>query len=211
MGLGHREESPLSKESLLPPLTPLSSAANMRSFHTQASTHDQSRSRACASCVATFGTPDASLSLCLLMSLTLPPSCLPSLGGALLTPLFHGIRLVTQSALGHLRYCEGSDSCPRSLRGQVSPLTAPHLPIVPSPTTQCAPISLTATSAYRAGSELHLGIAGSPQHNAESSSLSYGPTVRLRLLPTPPRSCALRRSYLRLRSCGKLRHGLAPC
>jgi hypothetical protein len=46
------------------------------------------------------------------------------------------------------------------------------------------------TSAFRASP---LGVAGSPQLPAESSSFAYGPTVRLRLLPTSPRG---RRSYL---------------
>src|SRR5207245_6085321 len=43
----------------LPPLTPFSSAANMRSFHTDASTHLQSLLWASAPCVATSGTPGA--------------------------------------------------------------------------------------------------------------------------------------------------------
>ena len=87
----------------MPPLTPLPSAANMRSFHTQASTHDQSRSCACASCLASFGTDDASLSLCLLMNLPLPPSCLPSLCAALLTALYHD--LLARNLIGSLITC----------------------------------------------------------------------------------------------------------
>ena len=60
-----------------PPLTPFSSAANMRSFHTEASTHDQSLLWASAPCVATCGTPGAWLSLCFVVKLTLPPSYPP--------------------------------------------------------------------------------------------------------------------------------------
>ena len=41
------------------------------------------------------------------------------------------------------RYHEGSDSCAAHLRAQVSPLTSPHLPVVPSPTTWAAWSSLT--------------------------------------------------------------------
>ena len=75
-------------------------------------------------------------------------------------------------SVDHLQYCEGSDSCPRSLQGQVSPLIAPYLPIVPSPTTQCAPLPLSATTAYRAASGLRHRIAGSPQHNAEFGAIT---------------------------------------
>jgi hypothetical protein len=35
-------------------------------------------------------------------------------------------------------------------------------------------------------SRLRLSLAGSPRDYAESGSCSYGPTVRFRLLPTPP-------------------------
>src|SRR5438445_5962384 len=61
----------------LPPLTPFASAANMRSFHTEASTHLQSLLWASAPCVATSGTPGALLSLCFVVKLTLPPSYPP--------------------------------------------------------------------------------------------------------------------------------------
>jgi hypothetical protein len=59
------------------------------------------------------------------------------------------------------------------------------------------------------------GIAGSPQLSAESSSFTYGPTVRLRpACAEHGRQVALhaasgRRSYLRLRSCGLLRPACA--
>ncbi len=51
----------------------------------------------------------------------------------------------------------------------------------------------SSTSSTRFG--LRHTLAGSPQHPAESGSSSYGPTVRLRLLPTPPRDDAVTFSY----------------
>jgi len=44
-------------------------------------------------------------------------------------------------------------------------------------------------------SGLRHGIAGSPQLSAESSSFTYGPTVRLRLLSTPPHGDAVTFGY----------------
>src|SRR3989338_9997494 len=67
----------------LPPFTPLPSADNMRSVQTEASTHDQSRSGVSAACIALSGTSAAWV--CFVLSFTLPPSCLPSLGAALLS------------------------------------------------------------------------------------------------------------------------------
>ena len=46
-----------------------------------------------------------------------------------------------------LRYHEGSDSCTRPPQAQVSPLTSPHLPVVPPPTTWAAWSSLPTTPA----------------------------------------------------------------
>jgi hypothetical protein len=57
----------------------------MRSFHTEASAHDQSRPLASAPCIAAFGTAGASLTLYLDSDFTHPPSYLPSLGAALLS------------------------------------------------------------------------------------------------------------------------------
>jgi hypothetical protein len=68
--------------SYLPPMTPLPSAANMRSFHAEAFTHDRSRSWVTAPCIVPSDTNSASLSLCLCVKLTHPPSCLPSLDAA---------------------------------------------------------------------------------------------------------------------------------
>jgi hypothetical protein len=48
------------------------------------------------------------------------------------------------------------------------------------------------TSGFRASP---FGVAGSPQLPAESSSFTYGSTVRFRLLPTPPHGDAVTFSY----------------
>jgi len=64
----------------------------MRSLHTVASTHDQSWSWLCAPCVALSSTTGAWLSLCHDLSLTLLPSCLPSLFAVLLPALLAALR-----------------------------------------------------------------------------------------------------------------------
>ena len=80
---------------------------------------------------------------------------------------------------------------------QVSLLHVSGLPTLPSPTTWLGPvIALTRNpSASRASRSrrfgLHPWLAGSPSGPAESSSLSYGRVVRLRLLSTLPRGNAV--------------------
>src|SRR5690606_35193862 len=49
--------------------------------------------------------------------------------------------------------------------------------------------------AYAVCSRLRLESADSPQHSAESGSLSYGPPVRLRLLSTSPHGDAVTFDY----------------
>src|SRR5262245_37076037 len=101
-----------------PPLTPFSSAANMRSLHTVASTHVQSRPWAFAPCLALAGTPGASLALCLGISLTLLPPCLPSLNAAFLSaPLAAYHRSGTMKALTPppLTYRSRSPRLPRHI------------------------------------------------------------------------------------------------
>jgi len=82
--------NPCARKSIsyLPLMTPLTSAANMRSLHFEASTHDQSRPRVSALCVVLSDTGNALLSLYLCVEFTYPPSCLPSLGAVLLPALF---------------------------------------------------------------------------------------------------------------------------
>src|SRR5690606_20366417 len=52
-----------------------------------------------------------------------------------------------------------------------------------------------AIPAYAVCSRLRLESADSPQHSAESGSLSYGPPVRLRLLSTSPHGDAVTFDY----------------
>ena len=59
----------------------------------------------------------------------------------------------------------------------------------------CSHIALSATAACTMISRLHPNVGGSPTHPAESSSLSCGPAVRFRLLPTPPHGDAVAFSY----------------
>jgi len=96
----------------------------------------------------------------------------------------------------HVQYYEGSDSCfpsPRdtglpiyfdssSCRSVSNHVMPPH-------------IALSVTSAYAAISGLRHFSAGSPEHPAESSSSSYGPTFHLGLLPTPLHSDAVAFDY----------------
>jgi len=91
-----------------------------------------------------------------------------------------------------LRYYEGSDFLWSHPLQRVSPVISRSLPTVPSPTTPWAP--LLALARYPSPEEVHRlyagfrlrhFLAGSPTHQAESSSSSYGPAVHLQLLPTP--------------------------
>ena len=79
---------------------------------------------------------------------------------------------------------------------QVSPLIALDLPIVPSPSTPCGPaVVLAAMTTRQVCFRLRLRDAGSPPPDAESGSLTYGPIVRLQLLPSPPRGDAVTFGY----------------
>src|SRR5690606_441245 len=78
----------------------------------------------------------------------------------------------------------------------ISPLQTSHLLDVPSSNTwRCPHIALSAIPAYAVCSRLRLESADSPQHSAESGSLSYGPLVRLRLLSTSPHGDAVTFDY----------------
>ena len=83
-----------------------------------------------------------------------------------------------------------------------------NLPAVPSPTTRCRPRLFGLVSQPRLTARvasypspgpgrlgLRLSLAGSPRQLAESSSLAYGPAVRLRLLSTSPRGDAVTFDY----------------
>ena len=94
-------KSPISaKKAFVASSDAVASAAHMPSFHTEASTHIHFPARVSAPCLALAGTADASLSLCLSVKLTHPPSCLPSLGAALLSALLAAVhRCGTMKAL----------------------------------------------------------------------------------------------------------------
>ena len=94
-------KSPISaKKAFIASSDAVASAAHMPSFHTEASTHVHFPARMSAPCLALTGTADASLSLCLSVKLTHPPSCLPSLGAALLSALLAALhRCGTMKAL----------------------------------------------------------------------------------------------------------------
>jgi len=133
-------EQPLCREqdiSYLSPVTPLSGASNMRSLHSEASAHDRLGPFASAPCLTLTGTAGAgpcsrrgSHAIHLPISLPSERFCFPPFQ-----------RVTSQ------RYYEDSDSCSGSPTAQVSPLTSPHLLVVPSPTTEAAWPSLTTTPA----------------------------------------------------------------
>src|SRR5215470_7873393 len=110
-----------------PPLTPFSSADTMRSVHTEASTHDQSR--ASAPCLVLADTAGALP--CLIAEFPSPPSCpaFPRCGFAVRTS--HGLRrcgtmrALTPAALAHARQVSLLPSlCLRASRPQ--PRCAPE-------------------------------------------------------------------------------------
>jgi len=172
--------------SYLPLMTPLSSAANMHSFHPEASTHARYGPFVSAPWLTLTGTTDAWLcSRCGSHASTfLSPfprrgfAFRPSRGfhrfGTMetLTPA----PLTTHSA-GLPAYC-ASPSC-RSVSNHVG-LPDHRLP----PRQRDQRVSDFAPSEQARRST-----------PAESSSLSYGPTVRLRLLSTPLRADAVTFSY----------------
>ena len=122
------------------------------------------------------------------------PASLPCTGLSY-SPRYHGIRRGTQSALGHLQYCEGSDSYVRHLGRR-----SPRLPRQTIPSFRLQPRRVPR---YRLLPRQRIGLLpgfalesqARRNTSAESSSSSYGPTVRLRLLPTPPRGDAVTFDY----------------
>lgn len=109
----------------------------------------------------------------------------------------------------YLRYYEGSDSCNPSPGLAGLPIYC-DLPSCRSTSNHvmCPYIAFTATAACTMIFRLHPNVGGSPAHPAESSSSSCGPTVRFRLLPTPPHGDAVAFSY---GTVAMHRHGLTPC
>ena len=168
----------------MPPFTPCSRAAGIRSLHTSGSTqaHRARMSPACLA-VSAGGTDAGTVSFG--TSLTSSTFLRPFAPRAL--PRF----ITTMDALTPDRL---------SADGQVSLIHARILPIVPPPTTPCRPrLALTrypsADGLPVSGSGLRHFPAGSPRHKAESRSSSCGPIIHLLLLPTPPRDDAVAVGY----------------
>ena len=188
------------KKALICLLDAVSSAANMRSLHTVASIHGQSRPWISAPCLTLAGTADAWLSLCPVMSLTPLPSCLPSLGAVLLPALLAGFfsRCGTMKALTPAQLTDRA--------GLPTYLATPSCRSV-SNHVNCRIIAYHHASVTR-------GFRTSPWNRRLAAVLRRIEFVCLRTNSSPPvalHPASRRRSYLRLRSCGFLRHGLPPC
>ena len=181
----------------LSPLTPLTSADTMRAVQIEASTHRQSRRRASVSCLAVSGTAEASP--CSIPDLPSPSSCLPSLGPVLL-------------------------AVPLAARG-VGTMKA----LTPVPSLWATGLSAYLALPSRHSDPIHairpmaaLSVASAPP---VASRLRHGMSrlatksrrnrfVILRTASSPPVALHLasrRRSYVQLRSCDQLPHGLPPC
>ena len=158
--------------------------------------------RASAPCAALAGTEDAFFASFRSSHIYLPT--LPSLGAALLSALF-----AAHHRGGTMRVL--TPAAPRTTR-QASPFHPPGLPDIPSPTTSCARASRFLITSVRSVGSLQsqaspMPLGGSPLHAAESGSYSYRLSIRLQLLPTPPRGDAVAFGYI----CGDFTwYGLPP-
>jgi hypothetical protein len=175
----------------LPPFTLLPRAANIRSVHTDTSTHCQLVGpQASTSCLAVSGTEEASSnlnSICICIDISHPT----------FLPPFPRPGFATQDfRLFNHRYYEGSESYNPSPRAAGLP-TYCDLPSCRSTSNHvmCLLIALSTTTSSTVIFRLHPKVGGSPAHPAESSSLSCGPTVRIRLLPTLPHDNAVTFCY----------------
>ena len=152
-----------------------------------------------AACLALAGTIDARFSLCSALTLPHPPSCLPSLGAVLLSALLAAARRCgTMKAL------------------TPAPLT--HGPGLPTyfATPSCRSVSnhvdcriiafhhASVTREFRTSPCMSRLVAVPRRIEFVILRTDSSPQVALHL-------ASRRRSYLRLRSCGFLRHGLSPC
>src|SRR5262244_2059185 len=170
-----------------PPLTPFSSAANMRSLHTVASTHVQSRPCLSAPCVALWGTADAWLSPPLWNSRFHLPASRPSAQ----------LCFLRFSRLSPLRYHEGSDSCAVHHPQRRSPRLPHHifLSFRLQPRWAAWTSLLPPRQRVQRVSDFAMNEQARRSTPAESSSFTYGPTFRLQLLPTPLRADAVTFGY----------------
>lgn len=173
------------------PLTPLSSAANRRSFQTERSIHVASDTFD-EPCLAGLADTDGSLRFLLLSlisgsfaSLFLPPFphrgfCSPRL--SLPCDNFSTMKALTPAC--------------RHLGGQASSLISQTLPHVPPSTTETARMSLSQPACSAFG---EFQASPSPRELAavyrRIKFVSCGPRVRRRLLPTPPHGDAVSFGY----------------
>ena len=162
----------------------------MRFVHTDASTHLHFEKSVSASCLAVSGTDETTSnlnSICTGLDIShptfLPPFPRPGFAS-------QDFRLYNH------RYYEGSESCSPSPRTAGLP-TYCDLPSCRSTSNHvmCPLIALSTTTASTVIFRLHPKVGSSPAHPAESSSLSCGPTVRFRLLSTPPHGDAVTFGY----------------
>ena len=183
--------------SYLPPMTPLSSAATMRSLHSEASTHDRYGPFVSAPCLTLTGTSGATLcSRCGSHASTfLPP--FPRRDFA-----FRAF-----SGSPPQRYYGDSDSCTAHL-----PCRSPRLPRHTFLSFRLQPRELPGHRLTpRQRDQRVSDFALESQARRSPRRIEF---VLLRTNSSPPvalHPASRRRSYLRLRSCGILRHGLSPC
>lgn len=166
MGFGHGEKPKGREVGVLLPLTPRSRASSMRSVHTEGSTQDH-RPRMSPPCVAVSSTPAGLSSL--VVFVTHPPPC-PAFAPRPLWRLIATMRALTPAAV----------TCDR----QVSWVPLHGLHDVLSPPTRRR--LLTPASPFPSRLATTPGRIG---------FVSYGPPLRLRLLPTSPHGDAVTFDY----------------
>jgi len=130
--------------------------------------------------------------LCFDTVLTHPPSCPAFSRMGFAIPPSHG------PCTGPPRYYAGSDSCSASPTQQVSPVHSIAFPTSCPQPRHVARRHVPITSCRRSTFSVRLRLewAGSSLHTAETGSSSYGLSVRLQLLPTPPRGDAIALGYM---------------
>ena len=168
----------------------VTSADNMRSAHTSASTHPQLRwVGVSAPCLANSAL--ATL-LCRGMVFTHPPSCpaFPWTGFA--SPSFHG------PCTRPRRYYAGSDSCCASPTQQVSLLTLLRLPNVPPPTTWCARLVAFIVASARPVGRLTQASPSCRELAATLRRIGFVILQAIRSLPAALHPASRRRSCLQL-------------
>ena len=166
-------------------LDAVSSAANMRSSHAEASTHDQSRPCVSAPCLTLSGTTDALLC-----------SRCGSYAPTFLSPFpQRGFAFRTSRGFHHSGTMETLTPAPLTCgTGLPAYLTSPSCRSV-SNHVGLPGHRLSPRQRDQRVSDFALSEQARRSTPAESSSFTYGPTVRLRLLPTPLRADAVTFGY----------------